>query len=92
MKTFERAHPPTQAGGNESLLAAAVRKGAALLPEDVRRNRKPANRFQAGRNIRVKTYLPKELNGIDDLAEYVPDCGSKDRQNDDDNDGNQNKD
>jgi hypothetical protein len=40
-----------------------------------------------GRRLRLEK-LSKRLDVLDDLAEYVTDCRTKDRQNDDNNDGN----
>jgi hypothetical protein len=45
-----------------------------------------------GRRSCTIEYLERWLDGINDLAEYVADCGAKDRKDDDDDDGDQNKD
>jgi hypothetical protein len=71
-------------------LAAAVNIGAPLERVALR-NKATAKLVALGRRSRTVQILPRRLDAIDDLAEYVADGGTKYRQNDNDNDGDENQ-
>jgi hypothetical protein len=55
-------------------------------------NKTSAKLIGPGRRLRSIVFRARCLDAVDDLAEHVADCGTKDRQNDNDHDGDKNQD
>jgi hypothetical protein len=60
-----------------------------MQPSSLRKKTDGQRRVFGRRRATQKTTF--HLNAIDNLAEYIADCGTKDGQNDDDNNGDQNQ-